>query len=120
MNIRMSVVPMHKYNVLDTGCEEKKGNKLLSIDMLHQLLIEHYPTLKSEHWVVDVDTIRASPILHPSLKRKLPFGVEKFTCVLFKQQTISLGSPLIVYFLLDEKGESFYAIDLLVEQDFTH
>lgn len=38
-------------------------------DMLHQMLSEHYPTLKNERWDVDVDTIRTSPILHPILKK---------------------------------------------------
>nr|MDF9459603.1 hypothetical protein [Bacillus pumilus] len=84
--------------------------------MLHQLLSEHYPTLKNELWDVDVDTIRTSPILHPILKRKLPIGIEKFTvfCSHSRQQTF--GEPLIVYFLLDEKGGSIYAMGLLLEQ----
>lgn len=47
-------------------------------------------------------------------------GIEKFTCVLFTQQTVAFGEPLIVYFLLDEKGESIYAMDLLLEQQDTH
>ncbi|MGE6631755.1 hypothetical protein [Bacillus sp. NPDC077027] len=88
--------------------------------MLHQFLDEHYPSLKGEHWLVDVDTIRTSPILHPLLKKKLPIGVEKFTCVLFTQQTTYMVDPLMVYLLLDEKGESFYAIDILNEQGMVH
>ncbi|KEP25840.1 hypothetical protein [Bacillus zhangzhouensis] len=111
---------MHKNKIIDAEYGGKEVKKTLTIDMLHQLLSEHYPTLKDEHWDVDVDTIRASPILHPLLKRKLPIGVEKFTCVLFTQQTASFGDPLIVYFLLDEKGESFYAMDLLLEQNCAH
>ncbi|KIL28950.1 hypothetical protein B4133_0813 [Bacillus altitudinis] len=39
---------------------------------------------------------------------------------MFTQQTESFGEPLIVYFLLDEKGESIYAMDLLLEQHDPH
>lgn len=113
---RVSNRRMYNTNIIDDGYDGKG----LTTDMLHQLLSEHYPTLKNERWDVDVDTIRTSPILHPILKRKIPMGIEKFTCVLFTQQTVAFGEPLIVYFLLDEKGESIYAMDLLLEQQDTH
>ncbi|CAM5263426.1 hypothetical protein [Bacillus safensis FO-36b] [Bacillus safensis subsp. safensis] len=108
---------MYNTNIINDGYD---GKAALTTSMLHQLLSEHYPTLKNERWDVDVDTIRAWPILHPLLKRKLPVGIEKFTCVLFAQQTAAFGEPLIVYFLLDEKGESIYAMDFLLEQQDTH
>ncbi len=108
---------MYNINILDDEYDEKAA---LTTGMLQQLLSEHYPSLKNERWDVDVDTIRTSPILHPILKRKLPIGIEKFTCVLFQQQTTAFGEPLIVYFLLDENGETIYAMDLLLEQQDTH
>ncbi|MCY9673769.1 hypothetical protein M5W63_14645 [Bacillus pumilus] len=108
---------MYNTNIIDDGYD---GKATLTTDMLHQLLSEHYPTLKNECWDVDVDTIRTSPILHPILKRKLPIGIEKFTCVLFTQQTVAFGEPLIVYFLLDEKGEMIYAMGILLEQQDIH
>ncbi len=114
---RVSSHRMYNTNIINDGCD---GKAALKTDMLHELLSEHYPTLKNERWNVDVDTIRTSPILHPLLRRKLPVGIEKFTCVLFTQQTESFGEPLIVYFLLDEKGESIYAMDFLLEQQDTH
>lgn len=114
---RVSNLRMYNINIIDDGYD---GKAALTTDMLHQLLSAHYPTLKNERWDVDVDTIRTSPILHPILKRKLPIGIEKFTCVLFTQQTAVFGEPLIVYFLLDEKGETIYAMDLLLEQQDTH
>ncbi|MBX7001704.1 hypothetical protein EX219_08930 [Bacillus aerophilus] len=108
---------MFNTNIIDDGYA---GKVAFTTDMLHQLLVEHYPTLKNERWDVDIDTIRTSPILHPLLRRKIPAGIEKFTCVLFTQQTESFGEPLIVYFLLDEKGESIYTMDLLLEQHDPH
>lgn len=114
---RVSNRRMYNTNIIDDGYNRRAA---LTTDMLHQLLSEHYPTLKNERWDVDVDTIRTSPILHPILKRKLPIGIEKFTCVLFTQQTAVFGEPLIVYFLLDEKVESIYAMDFLLEQQDTH
>ncbi len=114
---RISSRRMYNTNIID---DEFDGKATLTTDMLHQLLVEHYPTLKNERWDVDIDTIRISPILHPLLRRKIPIGIEKFTCVLFTQQTGSFGEPLIVYFLLDEKGESIYAMDFLLEQHNPH
>lgn len=108
---------MYNTNIIDDGYA---GKAAFTTDMLHQLLSEHYPTLKNERWDVDIDTIRTSPILHPLLRRKIPAGIEKFTCVLFTQQIGSFGEPLIVYFLLDEKGESIYAMDFLLEQHNPH
>lgn len=114
---RISNRRMYNTNIIDDGYA---GKAAFTTDMLHQLLVEHYPTLKNERWDVDIDTIRTSPILHPLLRRKIPAGIEKFTCVLFTQQTESFGEPLIVYFLLDEKGELIYAMDLLLEQHDPH
>lgn len=114
---RISNRRMYNTNIIDDGYA---GKAAFTTDMLHQLLVEHYPTLKNERWDVDIDTIRTSPILHPLLRRKIPIGIEKFTCVLFTQQTESFGEPLIVYCLLDEKGESIYAMDLLLEQHDPH
>lgn len=56
---------MYNTNIINDGYD---GKAALTTSMLHQLLSEHYPTLKNERWDVDVDTIRASPILHPLLK----------------------------------------------------
>lgn len=114
---RISNRRMYNTNIIDDGYA---GKAAFTTDMLHQLLSEHYPTLKNERWDVDIDTIRTSPILHPLLRRKIPAGIEKFTCVLFTQQIGSFGEPLIVYFLLDEKGESIYAMDFLLEQHNPH
>lgn len=108
---------MFNTNIIDDGYA---GKAAFTTDMLHQLLVEHYPTLKNERWDVDIDTIRTSPILNPLLRRKIPIGIEKFTCVLFTQQIGAFGEPLIVYFLLDEKGESIYAMDFLLEQHNPH
>lgn len=63
---RVSNRRMYNTNIIDDGYDGKG----LTTDMLHQLLSEHYPTLKNERWDVDVDTIRTSPILHPILKGK--------------------------------------------------
>ncbi|MFJ5965987.1 hypothetical protein [Bacillus sp. NPDC093026] len=90
------------------------------LEVFRQFLVDHYPALQNELWLKDVDTLRISPILHPFLKSKLPEGVEKFTCVLFTQQTDQSGAPLKVYVLLDEHEQSLYAIDLLNEQSVLH
>lgn len=63
---RVSNRRMYNINIIDDGYN---GRAAWTTDMLHQMLSEHYPTLKNERWDVDVDTIRTSPILHPILKK---------------------------------------------------
>ncbi|MCW1837926.1 hypothetical protein [Bacillus xiamenensis] len=91
-----------------------------TLEVFRQFLVDHYPSLQDELWLKDVDTLRISPILHPFLKRKLPEGIEKFTCVLFTQQTDQTDAPLKVYLLLDEHEQALYAIDLMNEQIVLH
>lgn len=93
---------------------------LSTLEVFRQFLVDHYPALQDELWLKDVDTLRISPILHPFLKSKLPEGIEKFTCVLFTQQTDQTAAPLKVYLLLDEYEQSLYAIDLMNEQIALH
>ncbi|MFS0655820.1 hypothetical protein [Bacillus sp. 179-C3.3 HS] len=91
-----------------------------TLEVFRQFIVDHYPALQDEHWLQDVDTLRISPILHPFLKSKLPEGIEKFTCVLFTQQTVQAVAPLKIYVLLDEHEQSLYAIDLMNEQPVLH
>ncbi|OLP64236.1 hypothetical protein BACPU_27160 [Bacillus pumilus] len=100
--------------------EESEDNDLSTLEVFRQFLVDHYPALQDELWLKDVDTLRISPILHPFLKSKLPEGIEKFTCVLFTQQTAQMAAPLKIYVLLDEYEQSLYAIDMMNDQMVLH